>query len=37
MSAPRTEKAPSGAVIAVAAVIAWYATMIADLAIQVLK
>ncbi len=37
MSAPRTVKAPSGAVIAVVAVIAWYASMVADLAVQVLK
>lgn len=36
MSAPRTTKAPTGAAIAVGAVLAWYVAMIVDLAVQVL-
>jgi hypothetical protein len=37
MSAPRTDKAPIGAVAAVVAILGWYVAMIADLAIQVLE
>lgn len=37
MSARRTEPLPKGPVIAVVAVLGWYVSMIADLAVQVLK
>lgn len=37
MSAPRTEATPKGPLIAVLAVVAWYLSMVIDLAVQVLK
>lgn len=37
MSAPRTDKAPAGAIVAVVAVLGWYVSMIVDLAVQVIR